>query len=590
MGLRQEAEELAVGLEFNFDDVEDAVDWADANIAALASPPHALLEISMMGKSCRQDVVNLLRSLPGQADGSRACDDLLARMISAWMQKDDKAGRIDNALYAMHKAGLLNAAVAEAYARLEYASRLVDAGLSDDLDAAVHDTGELLRLASIRPSQHVGDLGRKRKMRKRGLGKKTASDPEVTMGTYSKLQFRIQLQPTLPRELARRLRLEGVLSSDDDTLPMANMGLYPGCGFLEVGQTDSSGNRELIYSMSAKLIEPQLELLAEVSPWIASQGFIGHVLQEGCRWPSLLFHRRGEGVKRYWLKKDLARSILDSPVCTPWTLDWPVLRELLLGLKLADAVALAEYREWYNEPDPNRPPAYFFEGLAQALPAFRASAALAQQDLLARLQRLVFFAEGFDQSCLLSSLDPAFVEMLAALDPARPAAEPELPGWLCFAARLSESSIGSDMVLELLSQVRAGQTSLPPLQMRRLDVLGPSLAGLRKVLVGGTAGPSSPARIQLGKEKDWRPSDPLALAIDRQIACAPSEVKRFFTWLAPYLRDTKYGEVDMRFVGTFLADGADLPGLIFAGASGDLSWVAPTWQQLDSEVQIDDED
>lgn len=185
---------------------------------------------------------------------------------------------------------------------------------------------------------------------------------------------------------------------------------------------------------------------------------------------------------------------------------------------------------------------------------------------------------------------PAGRLSLAALDPARPAAEAEQPGWLCFAARLPEPSIGSAMVLELLSQVRAGLSSLPPLQLRRLDVLGPSLAGLRKILAGGAAGPFSPAKIQLGKDKDWLPSDPMALAIDQQIACAPSEVKRFFTWLAPYLRDTEYGEVDMRFVGTFLADGADLPSLIFAGAPGDLFWVEPTWGQLDSQAPTDDQD
>jgi len=155
MRLRQEAEERAVALQFGFDGVEDAVAWADANVAALDQPPYALLEICLAGKSPRHEVMQLLRSLPGEADESRACQQLLARMSSAWDEQDAKAERVASILHAMHAARLLNAAAAEEWSRLEYAADLVDAGIDSNLDDAVIDVGKLLRLAT---EPAAGDL------------------------------------------------------------------------------------------------------------------------------------------------------------------------------------------------------------------------------------------------------------------------------------------------------------------------------------------------------------------------------------------------------------------------------------------------
>lgn len=80
------------------------------------------------------------------------------------------------------------------------------------------------------------------------------------------------------------------------------------------------------------------------------------------------------------------------------------------------------------------------------------------------------------------------------------------------------------------------------------------------------------------------PYDPWYLSIERHTTCARSEIKRFFSWLAPCVRDNGYGEVDTRFIGTYLTDGAELPALIFARASGDMIWIEPTWEQLDANA------
>jgi hypothetical protein len=66
--LKTEAESLARALELALIDVADAVRWADRKIAETDVPPDALCDVSMSPKAHLQDVVHLLRSLPGECD------------------------------------------------------------------------------------------------------------------------------------------------------------------------------------------------------------------------------------------------------------------------------------------------------------------------------------------------------------------------------------------------------------------------------------------------------------------------------------------------------------------------------------------
>ncbi len=65
---RVEAESLAVGLELGIVPVSDAVAWADKQIESSDVPHSTICEIAMASSRSPQDVVHLLRSLPGVFD------------------------------------------------------------------------------------------------------------------------------------------------------------------------------------------------------------------------------------------------------------------------------------------------------------------------------------------------------------------------------------------------------------------------------------------------------------------------------------------------------------------------------------------
>ena len=83
MGLRDEAEELAMAIELGFALVDEAVDWADRHIVAVDQPPYELIEVSSAGRSHPLDVAHLLRAIPGTVDIFATCRRVFARMLSA---------------------------------------------------------------------------------------------------------------------------------------------------------------------------------------------------------------------------------------------------------------------------------------------------------------------------------------------------------------------------------------------------------------------------------------------------------------------------------------------------------------------------
>jgi len=66
--IRTEAESIAIGLELGVVQIADAVRWADDQIEAADVPSPAICDIAMASSKSAQDVVLLLRSLPGDFD------------------------------------------------------------------------------------------------------------------------------------------------------------------------------------------------------------------------------------------------------------------------------------------------------------------------------------------------------------------------------------------------------------------------------------------------------------------------------------------------------------------------------------------
>jgi hypothetical protein len=68
MSLKDQAEFFALALESGLKTVPEVIAWADENITQLETPPHWLLELSLMGKAKGQDVIFALHDVAGLAD------------------------------------------------------------------------------------------------------------------------------------------------------------------------------------------------------------------------------------------------------------------------------------------------------------------------------------------------------------------------------------------------------------------------------------------------------------------------------------------------------------------------------------------
>ena len=65
MTLKDQAEFLARALESGLKTVPEVIAWTDEQITQLETPPHWLLELSLMGKAKSQNVVHVLRHVEG---------------------------------------------------------------------------------------------------------------------------------------------------------------------------------------------------------------------------------------------------------------------------------------------------------------------------------------------------------------------------------------------------------------------------------------------------------------------------------------------------------------------------------------------
>jgi len=100
--LREEAEELAMALEHGFANVDEVIDWADANICAMDTPPFELIEVSTAGRKPSSEIAHLLRAIPGSCDIPRASRKVLRRMAAALDDSRASPDAIAVALYQMY--------------------------------------------------------------------------------------------------------------------------------------------------------------------------------------------------------------------------------------------------------------------------------------------------------------------------------------------------------------------------------------------------------------------------------------------------------------------------------------------------------
>ncbi len=103
--MRDEAEALAGALEFGFCTVAEAVRWSDLQILREDLPHPALFNVSLARDCYPQDVVGMLRQLPGTPDHSRVNLALLTILDFRLKAEQDQAYRIAIALYDMVLAG-----------------------------------------------------------------------------------------------------------------------------------------------------------------------------------------------------------------------------------------------------------------------------------------------------------------------------------------------------------------------------------------------------------------------------------------------------------------------------------------------------
>jgi hypothetical protein len=82
MSLKDQAEFLARALEGGLKSVLEVIAWADENITQLETPPHWLLELSLMGKAKAQDVVNALRESDGIANEAKVVRGYFGELLS----------------------------------------------------------------------------------------------------------------------------------------------------------------------------------------------------------------------------------------------------------------------------------------------------------------------------------------------------------------------------------------------------------------------------------------------------------------------------------------------------------------------------
>jgi hypothetical protein len=97
--LKTEAESWAIAIILGIAEVKDAVAWADKKIEESDSPDGVLCEIAMASKAYSQDVVHLLREIPGVCDKQIAVNLVLKLLLDSLQTKRHSPEQVAEYLY-----------------------------------------------------------------------------------------------------------------------------------------------------------------------------------------------------------------------------------------------------------------------------------------------------------------------------------------------------------------------------------------------------------------------------------------------------------------------------------------------------------
>jgi hypothetical protein len=96
---------LARALEIGALSVEDAVAWADGVISREDHPDSSICEVAMAGRKYPQDLVSLLREVPGRFDETEVRGKVLRILAEGLQQDRRRADQVAHCLYQLALAG-----------------------------------------------------------------------------------------------------------------------------------------------------------------------------------------------------------------------------------------------------------------------------------------------------------------------------------------------------------------------------------------------------------------------------------------------------------------------------------------------------
>ena len=103
--LKKEAEWCRLGLEYGLIGKADVVAWADGEIERTSHPAPILTDISLAATGSSQDILGLLRTVPGRIDDVAVRRRFLGELATLFRSKSIIATRLAHILYQMALCG-----------------------------------------------------------------------------------------------------------------------------------------------------------------------------------------------------------------------------------------------------------------------------------------------------------------------------------------------------------------------------------------------------------------------------------------------------------------------------------------------------
>lgn len=131
--VKNEAEALAVALDFDAIGGAEVTEWADSVIEREEHPHWSICELATMDTRDWADLVRALREVPGTADKRAMQVELVRRLARALAEDHGRADRIAVSLYRLALAGHLPEGEVQSLASWAWdAMHLADQGIADE--------------------------------------------------------------------------------------------------------------------------------------------------------------------------------------------------------------------------------------------------------------------------------------------------------------------------------------------------------------------------------------------------------------------------------------------------------------------------